>query len=279
MSPFKSKSYLRKNNTVDVPVPERTEHHKIQFTSLSSHGSFDAFETPLSSSVASSHKFSPKRVVNEAADSTEDQHMQPPTSNNIPSNPVLDSDETSSVGSGVTGTEGNDTANSDLGPSVTTPEQGQRNAEPIDPFGDRERTKLRYKTAAKQLEEALKHARGIWETFEIPSFDVPQFDSADNCDRDPLRFLQSEIKKVLEARKGSSKGYIERVFTTVSPLAKNFLRIAMEGQSVRTSRDPSAEYLQIPVLNPYGLLCGGLVLLITVQYPYHHFPDRTDCRS
>lgn len=38
----------------------------------------------------------------------------------------------------------------------------------LDPFGDRERTEIRYKEAAKQLEESLNIRRANWALFEVP---------------------------------------------------------------------------------------------------------------
>ena len=32
----------------------------------------------------------------------------------------------------------------------------------------------------------------------------------------------------------------------------------------------------VTVLNPYGLLCGGLLLLITVRLPSYHMADSGD---
>ena len=101
-------------------------------------------------------------------------------------------------------------------------------------FGDKKRTEERYKKAVLKLEESLKVRRANWETFEAPKFD-------DTSKDDPVPELREQINKILEVRKAPinnqdylarGKRAIERGFKAMSPFAKNFLRVAKEGQSV-----------------------------------------------
>jgi hypothetical protein len=117
-------------------------------------------------------------------------------------------------------------------------------ASPDERFRDRQLTKARYETSVKKLHKALKTPRGKWESFRVPEFDDTLVD--------PIRQLRDQIDNTLSGPKSiEKKSFIEKGFRAMSPFAKNFLRIAKEGQS-------------LPVLNPYGLLCGGLLLLLTV---------------
>jgi hypothetical protein len=86
-----------------------------------------------------------------------------------------------------------------------------------------------------QLKESLNFRRVDWEAFEIPKLE-------DIADIDPAPELLKEIDKLLEVRKSTiesqdwwSKGrrIIKNAFKAISPLAKNILQIAKEGQSVR----------------------------------------------
>lgn len=99
---------------------------------------------------------------------------------------------------------------------------------------DRQRTKARYREAAKLLEEAVKGRESQWGKFEFPELagELEDFDVAD---------FKDNINSVLEKRKGAVKDdttwgkcehAIQCFFTAFSPFAKNFLRIAKEGQAV-----------------------------------------------
>ena len=57
---------------------------------------------------------------------------------------------------------------------------------PSDHFGDRKATEERYKTAAKQLEDALKIRRANWKAFDIPTV------SLDYTRMIPLRSCESK---------------------------------------------------------------------------------------
>jgi hypothetical protein len=96
-----------------------------------------------------------------------------------------------------------------------------------DAFGDRERTKLRYKTAVARLQKVLVSAPGHWGSFQVPELD-------DDNVGNPIDQLRDEINKALRGLKcEKKKNYLEKGFKALSPFAKNFLTVAKEGQSVR----------------------------------------------
>lgn len=127
-------------------------------------------------------------------------------------------------------------------------------AQPDDP--DSKRTLDRYEEAKRQMKNALTFRRNEW-----GSFDFPQLDTL--SEQEGLSALLKEIDKVLDSRSQKNsvvnptkwtncKKVVANTFTAISPLVTNVLTIAKEGA-------------QIPFLNPYGLLFGGLMLLITVH--------------
>jgi hypothetical protein len=127
-------------------------------------------------------------------------------------------------------------------------------AQPEDP--DSKRTLDRYEEAKRHMKEALTFRRNEW-----GSFDFPQLDTL--SEQEGLSALLKEIDKVLDRRSqkdsvvnstkwAKCKKVVANTFTAISPLVTNVLTITKEGAS-------------IPVLNPYGLLFGGLMLLITVH--------------
>ena len=106
-------------------------------------------------------------------------------------------------------------------------------ANQLDLYGDRERTERRYKEAVEQLEKSLNIPTGSWKTFEIPDFK----DAADMTD--PISQLRQEIKKTLDRRtfkdpsfSSKSKHITERIFTALSPFAKNVLSVLKQGSAV-----------------------------------------------
>jgi hypothetical protein len=110
---------------------------------------------------------------------------------------------------------------------------------PSDLFGDRKATEERYKTAAKQLEDALKIRRANWKVFDIPTV------SLDLSANDPIPQLREQINSTLEARRNlvenrdfwaKGKNIVERTFTAMSPFAKNVLVIAQQGAAVLSGR-------------------------------------------
>jgi hypothetical protein len=127
-------------------------------------------------------------------------------------------------------------AESDL--QITEDEPETRQSDQTLHSGDRKRTEERYKKAAKQIQESMKHARGRWEPFKIQAelFEVPTFHWGTDPTKDSLHNFRAEIEKVLEALKVEHKGYGEQIFKAISPVAKNFLRIAKQAQSVSNRR-------------------------------------------
>ena len=105
----------------------------------------------------------------------------------------------------------------------------------LDPSGDRERTEGRYKEAVKELKKSVKLPRKNWEAFEIPDFkDLGDLN-------DPIPQLREDIKKTLDARKDDfkdqsfwsmGKRVTERIFTAISPFAKNVLSVVKDGSNV-----------------------------------------------
>lgn len=93
-----------------------------------------------------------------------------------------------------------------------------------DPFGDRKRTISRYKIAAVKLQASLNPSQAHWKSFK--------FLEKNNLDKDPISQLREEINKTLTDRKEEKKSWIEKIFSAISPFAKNFLTIAKEGQTV-----------------------------------------------
>jgi hypothetical protein len=106
--------------------------------------------------------------------------------------------------------------------------------------GDRERTEKRYREAVAKLQKSIKLPRESWEVFAIRDFK----DFADVTN--PIPQLQQDIKKTLDAREKSikdpgvwstTKRITEKIFTAISPLAKNVLVVAKEGSNVAPIAD------------------------------------------
>lgn len=99
---------------------------------------------------------------------------------------------------------------------------------------DRQRTKVRYLAATKALETAVKGHEKKWGSFQFPALegelediDHSQFQQRVN---ETLEALQDPVKDRNSWQKCTHA--LECVFNTLSPLAKNVLTIAKEGQSV-----------------------------------------------
>jgi hypothetical protein len=121
---------------------------------------------------------------------------------------------------------------------------------------DSKRTFNRYEEAKRQIKEALKFRCNEW-----GSFDLPQLETL--SEQEGLSALLKEIDKILDSRSQKDsvvnptkwekcRNAVVNTFMATSPFVMNVLTITKEGA-------------QIPVLNPYGLLFGGLMLLITVH--------------
>lgn len=134
--------------------------------------------------------------------------------------------------------------------------------------GDQRRTEGRYKAAVTLLKDALERRPGSWSS-------MGQFD--DILDNQDNSKLQGIIEKRLDLRRSSSNPSIwkkgrklfERVFVVMFPLARNLLTIANEGQAVLQISLISVGFLltslpKLPILNPCGLVCTALLLLLSV---------------
>ena len=100
---------------------------------------------------------------------------------------------------------------------------------------DRERTEKRYTDAVEELQKSIKLQRKNWKPFAIPTFK-----SFANV-TDPIPQLQKDIESTLNARADSfkdpglwstTKRVTEKIFTAITPLAKNVLVVAKEGSNV-----------------------------------------------
>jgi hypothetical protein len=110
-------------------------------------------------------------------------------------------------------------------PSVQTVERN---------YDDRERTKERYAEAATLLEASLKGRQGNWGSFEFPELSGEPEGFNDLQFRHKIELALESRRNSVKDKTGWSRGrdIIECIFTALSPLAKNFLTIAKEGQAV-----------------------------------------------
>jgi hypothetical protein len=104
-------------------------------------------------------------------------------------------------------------------------------------YDDRERTKERYEAAATLLEESLKHRQGHWGSFEFPELSGEPEKINDSQFRRKIELALESRRNSVKDKTGWSKGkdIVECIFTALSPLSKNFLTIAKEGQAVPSS--------------------------------------------
>src|SRR5271155_2176125 len=105
--------------------------------------------------------------------------------------------------------------------------------EPPHPFDDRERTRIRYEEAAKLLQKAIKGG-GKWGAFDFPELKREPEEFNDSQFRDKLDEAMKAQDNAIKDKEGWSKcrHIVQCVFTACSPLAKNFLTIAINVQSV-----------------------------------------------
>jgi len=101
-------------------------------------------------------------------------------------------------------------------------------------YGDRKRAEERYTDAYQLLKKATERNSQVWGRFEF-----------DDLQGEPAKFddalFKSQIHKALDSRQRALKDYslgsqakrlIESIYTALSPLAKNFLMVATNAQSV-----------------------------------------------
>jgi len=103
-------------------------------------------------------------------------------------------------------------------------------------YTDRERTTERYFEALKLLKEATQHhPRTCLGDFEFPELDseVGQFDEVQF--KDKIEAILVSQQKSFDDKALFSKGkhLIQRLYTSLSPIARNFLMIASNAQSVQ----------------------------------------------
>ena len=129
---------------------------------------------------------------------------------------------------------------------------------------DRQRTKARYEEALTLLATAMKGREAEWGTFNFPQLDFPQF-KGELDDLSPSQFRENldtiiernDPKRKTTAWKTCENGLLS-LFTAFSPLVKNFLTIAKEGQAVNSfhtflmSLDTSIESVWIAL---WGAAC------------------------
>lgn len=108
-------------------------------------------------------------------------------------------------------------------------------AECGDDYRDQIRTEERYFEAFKLLKETVRDYQGVWGSFEFDGlsgepefFDDAVFKSKINV---ALESHQNDIKDMSIFAKG--KQIIESIYTSLSPLSKNLLKIAGNAQSVQ----------------------------------------------
>jgi hypothetical protein len=145
-------------------------------------------------------------------------------------------------------------------------------------YNDGQRARDRYKEAAKQLKDAIKIHSGLGSfDFEELSGEPEGFDDSQFKNKINTALISREMS--IKDRKGWPKftHVVECVFTALSPFAKNLLMIAKDSQWVMSLVPFILIVVQMPVSNPYGLICGGLLLLITVA-PFKNLTSlTTDC--
>lgn len=79
-----------------------------------------------------------------------------------------------------------------------------------------------------------------------------------------LMEARSESDKKRESKKGI-RDIVISCFRASYPFANLFITVAKEGSSVSYTFRKCVNFLQIPILNPYGLLCVGLLALMKVS--------------
>lgn len=101
-------------------------------------------------------------------------------------------------------------------------------------YRDQQRAKERYLEAIKLLKEAIRDYQGIWGPFEFDELtgEPEKFDDA--LFKTKINAALESHQKAIEDKSifNKVKQVIESLYTSLSPLAKNFLMIARDAQSV-----------------------------------------------
>lgn len=142
----------------------------------------------------------------------------------------------------------------------------------------------RYHEAKQRMQHILSRSTNILNSsleLTLPDLEILTVDEAAAALEAGIDSLIREtgMKAKNLTRTQKAAEIVSRSFRVIGPVVKNFLIVAKEGQSVSDVLALLTAW-QIPVLNPYGLLCGGLMLLIKVDSPINSYiscssPKRT----
>jgi hypothetical protein len=140
----------------------------------------------------------------------------------------------------------------------------------------RTRAEARFESAIKGLNSAIPT-----ETSQYSKLSFPNLSGVDNIDNveDTAKALGGFLERLIQQRKEVSNAKPTRKkkfqdvmlgwFRASYPFAKLVLEVTKEGVAVFSFASHIAD-TQMPVLNPYGLLCAGLLALLKVL-------ERFDC--
>src|SRR5277367_2233392 len=100
-------------------------------------------------------------------------------------------------------------------------------------YGDKERTRERYKEASELLQDAVKRHQK-WGAFDFPELTGEPEGFNDSQFKDKINAVLRSRKQAMEGLPGWRKceHAVQCAFTAFSPFAKNFLTIAKEAQQV-----------------------------------------------
>jgi hypothetical protein len=102
-----------------------------------------------------------------------------------------------------------------------------------DDFGDRERTEARYKRSVKKFEEAVRSRQASEKYLKVPAFESSEGSSIATLQEQITEMLSTHCQKTCKENNVVAKGkaLMEKMFTALSPLAKNLLKIANDATS------------------------------------------------
>ena len=157
-------------------------------------------------------------------------------------------------------------------PTPATPptsSQDDQASQAVNNYSDREQSINRYKRAAEQLKEAIQIRKESWGPLDFEELNNEPESFDDSQLKNKISAVLASRETLIKDRKGWAKltHCVECVFTAFSPVVKNLIIATKDAQSVM----PFNPYLsctlivgKIPLMNPYGVVCSGLFLLITV---------------
>lgn len=131
----------------------------------------------------------------------------------------------------------------------------------------REQVESNFKIAAESLQKALSektHTR-------LREITFPDFGEVAAAEQNAMR-LEEALDSLIQVRekKKDQKTLSDMLvgwFRASYPFAQLFLTVVKDGANVR-DLCIWADYSKISILNPYGLLCGGLIALLNVTQFY-----------